>query len=134
MSDARFALLRAVRLAVLQNTELAAALTGVYDQPPRGVGYPFVTFGETRSAPLDGDDEPVQEHQIELWIHSRGRGRWEVSDLADRIRELLDDGALVLAGQQLVSIRHRSTEIEPSRDRRGFRARMRMRAVTQAND
>lgn len=130
MSDARFELLKAMRLAMLGDTGLAAMITGVSDPAPRGGAYPFVTFGDVRTTPQDGDQPPTLEHQVEVWVYSRAKGRWEVSQIADTVRALLDDAALSLSGHDLIDIRHRDTEVAPTRDRHGFRARLRFRAVT----
>ncbi|WP_420392565.1 DUF3168 domain-containing protein [Acuticoccus sp.] len=135
MSDARHALLSAIHQRLTADAVLGAVLAGsqVFDGTPQGVPYPFVATGEVRSRPLDGDDPPTLEHRVELVVHSRAAGRREASDVAERVRMLVDGAALAPAGHRLVSIRHIDTEVIGSRDGRAYRARMRFRALTEAN-
>ncbi|WP_226576795.1 DUF3168 domain-containing protein [Acuticoccus sediminis] len=135
MSDARHALLAEVHRVLLADGTLGSLLAGpgVFDGVPQGAAYPFVSIGEVRSGALDGDDPPTVEHRIELIVNSRAAGRREASDIADRVRMVLEGEAMAPAGHRMVSMRHRDTDVTASRDGRAYRARLLFRALTEAN-
>lgn len=134
MSDARDAVLSEIYRVLVADGTLAATLAGqgVFDGVPQGAAHPFVSFADVRSAALDADDVPAVEHRIEMIAYSR-QGRREASSIADRVRAVLAGAALSPSGHRLVSLRHSQTDVTSSRDGRAFRARMRFRAVTEAN-
>lgn len=134
MSDSRDALVRALYEALTGDAGLSALLAGdgVYDHPPRAADHPFVTIGEGRSVPLDGDAVPTVEHRLELVVHSRAQGRREASDIAARIEAVLT-GGLALAEGRLVGIRLRDTILTEGRDQRAYRARLRFVAFTETD-
>ncbi|MCF3934459.1 DUF3168 domain-containing protein [Acuticoccus sp. M5D2P5] len=133
MSDARHALLGAIYAAITEDIGLDAILAGdkVFDAVPRGVDYPFVVFGTMTSRALDADDAATMEHRFDVFVHSRAGGRSEVSDIAERVRALLE-GPLAPVGHRLVSMGHRTTEVSASRDGLAYRARLGFRALTEA--
>lgn len=132
MSDPRFALLAAV-YETLSNDATLAALAGgrIHDHVPRASPHPFVAFGALRTEAADADAAPASEHRLEIEAHSRQDGRAEASAIADRVTALLHDAALALDGHRLVLLRHLDTRIRPNRDRRAFRAVVRLRALTE---
>jgi len=134
MSEARHALLSAVHAALMADPVLDGLLAGgkVHDRVPRGAAHPFVVFGDLSSEALDGDEGGPVEHRLEIIVHSRAAGRREASEIAERVRAVLDAAAVAPAGHRLASWRHRDTAVSASRDRRAYEARMRFRAVTEA--
>ncbi|UOM33830.1 DUF3168 domain-containing protein [Acuticoccus sp. I52.16.1] len=134
MSDARHALMAEIYRVLLADGTLAAQLAGqgVFDGVPQGAAHPFVSIGEVRSGALDADAVPTMEHRVELIVNTRS-GRREASEIADRVRAVLEDAAMAPEGHRLVSLGHRDTDVTSSRDGRAFRARMRFRALTEAN-
>ncbi|WP_108661178.1 DUF3168 domain-containing protein [Acuticoccus kandeliae] len=134
MSEARHVLLGAIYDAITGDAEFGALLAGakVYDAVPRGADHPFVVIGAVTSRALDGDDVPVVEHRVELFVHSAASGQGEASSIADGVRGLLDGASPTLEGQRLVSLRHLETGVSATRDGRGYRARLRFRALTEA--
>ena len=134
MSDARHGLLSEIVRVLTDDPDLGPALAGrVFDGAPQGAAYPFVAIGEVTSGSLDSDADAAVQHRIELDVHSRAGGRREVSDIADRVRVTLEGAALAPAGHRVVSMRHRETAVTASRDGRAYRARIRLRAVTEIN-
>lgn len=133
MSDAKGALFSAIYAALMADAGLGALITGVFDRVPRGTAHPFVAFGDAASEPLDSDSPATVEHRFDLFVHSREAGQREASDIAERVRAVLDGAALAVAGHTLVALRHLETEVRSSRDRRAYRARLRFRAVTESN-
>ena len=68
MTPANLALRAAIHHALAADSGLAAALGGarVYDAPPRGAAFPYVTLGEARVADASSDGGPTQEHFLTL--------------------------------------------------------------------
>jgi len=133
MSDARHALLSAVHGELMADGGLDQILAGgkVYDRVPRAAQHPFVVFGDVSSEPADGDGDGTLEHRLEILVFSREAGRREASDIADRVRSVLDGAALTPAGHRLAGLRHRDTVVSTSRDRRAYQARLRFFALTE---
>jgi hypothetical protein len=133
VSDPRHALLSAIHGVLMADGWLDGVLAGgkVYDRVPRGAAHPFVVFGEMTSEPLDADPPVTVEHRFDVLVYSREAGQREASDVAERIRALLDGAGLLLAGFRLVSLRHRNTAVSVSPDRRAYRARLSFRALTE---
>lgn len=133
MSEARLSLMAAIHARLVGDAELVGLLGGprVYDRIPRGAGFPFVAFGATDSSPEDSDGAPAIEHRITLEVFSRAYGRTEAASIAARMVTLLHDAALAPAGHRLVNLRHLGTRLRPGRDRRSFRAVVRLRALTE---
>ena len=134
MSDARHAVMAEIYRALTEDAGLSGLLAapGVFDGVPQGAAFPFVAIGDVRSVPLDSDEVPTMEHRIELAVNSRSAGRREASDIAERVRSVLEGGALSPVGHRLVSMRHEASDVVARRDGRSYRARMRFRAVTEA--
>jgi hypothetical protein len=64
------ALRAAVHDALIANGALNAVLGGskIYDEPPRGAAFPYVTLGEARIANFSAGGEPGEEHQLTLHV------------------------------------------------------------------
>ncbi len=133
MSDPRTALMSAIYQRLAGDAALLQLLgeAAIHDRVPRGAKPPFVVFGALDSREADGDDPPLVEHRVGIDVYSRGYGRREASEIAFRVRELLDEADLSLAGHRLVQLRHVRTRLSPERDRRSYRAAMTFRGLTE---
>jgi len=126
--------LRAAITTVLRaDTPLVAVLGGphVYDEPPRGAAFPYVSLGEARIVPLSAGETEAQEHQFTLYAWSRQGGQREAHLIAATLMQALDDAPLPLAGHRLVHLRFALAEVRREADGRSYRARIRFRAVTE---
>lgn len=130
MSDARIQLQTAVRDALLRDPVISGT-SGVFDRVPNGTAHPFLAVGDVASEPLDGDADGPVEHTFAVIVFSRGEGRREASDLAERVRMALDRALLTMADHRLIGLRVRDVDVRSSRDLRAFQARVRLRAVTE---
>ena len=79
MSTAAAALRAAVHAALNADGALVALLGGekVYDEPPKGAAFPYVTLGEARTLNFSAGDEAGEEHQLTLHGWSRQGGHRE---------------------------------------------------------
>jgi len=84
MSTAAAALRAAIHDALIADGPLAALLGGpkVYDEPPRGAAFPYVTLGEARVSDFSAGGEPGEEHQLTLHAWSRQGGHREAHLIA----------------------------------------------------
>nr|WP_316653299.1 DUF3168 domain-containing protein [uncultured Gellertiella sp.] len=127
MSDAATALRQAIHARLSSD----AALTGLLganrllDRPPQGVAMPFLLYGPVSTSDYSTGTEPGEEHLLSLDIWTDPSGQKPALAIAARLKALLDDASLPLAGTALVSLDWRST-----RTRRDPRARASVMEVT----
>jgi hypothetical protein len=133
MSTAHVALRAAIHDALIADTALTAALGGskIYDTPPRGVEFPYVTLGEARLLDASSDGGITQEHQLTLHAWSREGGHREAHVIAGALLQALDDTPLSPDGHRLVNLRFSIADIRRESDGRTHHALVRFRAVTE---
>lgn len=133
MSTAHVALRASIYDALIADAPLTAALGGshVYDEPPRGAAFPYVTLGEARLIDASSDSGPTQEHQLTLHAWSRKGGHREAHVIAGALLAALDDAPLSLGGHRLVNLRFSIADIRRESDGRTYHALVRFRAITE---
>jgi hypothetical protein len=127
------ALRAAVHDALKNNAALNTLLGGskVYDEPPRGATFPYVTLGETRISNFSSGDQFAEEHQLTLHAWSRQGGHREAHLITGTLLQVLDDAPLTLAGHHLVNFRFAVADVRREADGRTYHALVRFRAVTE---
>src|SRR5205085_9871672 len=112
---------------------LTALLGGpkVYDEPPAGAAFPYVTFGEARTADFSAGNDSAQEHRLTLHAWSRQGGHSEAHTIAGALLQALDDAPLAPAGHHPVNLRFSVADIRREADGRTYHALVRFRAVTE---
>ncbi len=127
------ALRAAVHDALKNNAALNTLLGGskVYDEPPRGAAFPYVTLGETRISNFSSGDQFAEEHQLTLHAWSRQGGHREAHLITGTLLQVLDDAPLTLAGHHLVNFRFAVADVRREADGRTYHALVRFRAVTE---
>lgn len=135
MLTAPAALRAAIYQALIADPGLVAALGGarVYDEPPPGAAFPYVTLGEARITDASADDAPLQEHQLTLHAWSRQGGHKEAHVITGALLQALDDAPLAPSGHRLVNLRFALADIRRAADGRTYHALVRFRAVTEPN-
>ena len=133
MSTASAALRAAIHYSLNANAPLTSLLGGarVYDEPPRGVAFPYVTLGEARIANFSTGTEEGEEHQLTLHAWSRQGGHREAHLIAGALLQALDDAPLALDGYNLVNCRFTVADVRREADGRTYHALVRFRAVTE---
>jgi len=133
MSDASFALQKAVVTALVADAPLMAIVTGVHDDVPEGAAYPYIEINDITATENGATLMEGLEHQIEIKVWSRYRGAREVFDVMERADAALHKATLDLTadGHRLVNImrtaRRTLRDIEPE-IRQGI---LEYRAVTE---
>ena len=132
LTAASAALRTAVHGALSTDAALISVLGGpkIYDEPPPGVAFPYVTLGETRVTDFSTGSEASAEHQLTLHAWSRQGGHREAHVIAGAVLHALDDAALALADHRLVNLRFSVADIRREADGRTYHALVRFRAVT----
>jgi hypothetical protein len=133
MSSASAALRAAIHDALSADGALNALLGGskVYDEPPRGAAFPYVTLGEARVTDFSTGSEPGEEHQITLHAWSRQGGHREAHLISGALLQALDDAPLTLADHRLVNLRFAIADVRREADGRTYHALIRFRAMTE---
>ena len=103
----------------------------VYDQLPKRVMYPYVTFGRVRTQSIGGIGPEVTEQVVNLLCVSRYAGTGEVKAMAAELRALLDEVELGIEGQRLVSLRVAYVDVFRATDYRTIYGVVRLRVVSE---
>jgi hypothetical protein len=133
MSTASAALRAAIHDALAADGALTTLLGGprIYDEPPRGAAFPYVTLGEARVSDFSTGSEPGEEHQLTLHAWSRQGGHREAHLIAGTLLQALDDAPLALAEHRLVNLRFAVADVRRESDGRTYHALVRFRAMTE---
>ncbi len=124
---------RAVYQALSSNAGLVASLGGarIYDAPPPGAPFPYVTFGQSTERDWSTGSEEGREHILTLHVWSQAHGRSEVHEIMGYLRAVLHEAPLALDGWTLVGLRHEYSELRRDADGESWRGLVRLRAVTE---
>lgn len=133
MPQSTAALRAAIHDALVADGALTAILGGpkIYDEPPRGASFPYVTIGEARVSDFSTGTEEGAEHQLTLHAWSRQGGHREAHLIAGALLQALDDAPLSPDGHRLVNLRFSVADVRREADGRTYHALIRFRAVTE---
>ena len=133
MSTAAAALRAAIHTALIADGALTTLLGGakIFDEPPSGTAFPYVTIGEARVSDLSADEAPGEEHRLTLHAWSRQGGHREAHRVTGALLTALDDAPLSLSGHRLVNLRFAVADVRREADGRTYHALVRFRAVTE---
>lgn len=127
-----FAVQNAIRTALAEDAALASLLGGpfVYDEVPAGEPPLYVVLGEAETRDWSVADAKAHEHFITLEVVTNERSRAAAQSIASRIKQVLDDAALLLSGHRLVNLRLVFWNVS-RRSNRNCGASLRFRAATE---
>ena len=103
----------------------------VFDKVPRAQRAPYIAFAEGELADWSTATEDGAEHLVVLLAVSDMPGRKEVIALAEGVRDVLDNAALILSDHHLVNLQFGSFSVRRNKDGDGYTATVRFRAVTE---
>lgn len=104
---------------------------GVRDHLQTGSHRPGISIASLESRDASTASEAGEEHLVTLAVRTGEGGNRAAQEIAARVRALLDDAALDLAGFSLVSLFHRRTRTGRDAKAKGHIAEMVFRAVTE---
>ena len=131
MSGPERALCAAVKARLKAEPALAAWLGSpvrVHTDVPAQPTYPLVVVGRTQSRPVPADGGG-QEHRLTLTCVSRYGGAPEARALTAAVRTTLDDAALAVDGQRLVTLRVTYADVFRGSDGQSVLGVLRLRAT-----
>ncbi len=133
MTSPCFALQTGLYEALITHPGLLSLLGAarVYDHVPQPVIFPFVTIGAPTVRDWSTGTESGLEHLVTINVWSRYGGKQELYEIADAIRDALDDRAIPVSGQHLINLRHQFSDLSRDADGETHRAVLRFRAVTE---
>jgi Protein of unknown function (DUF3168) len=103
----------------------------LHDEPPRAAEPIYAVFGDAMARDWSSDSGRGHEHEAAILVWAKPGSAKTALVAAERMADLLHDGALALLGHRLVLLR--VTAIESGRDERAnlARATLRLRALTE---
>ncbi|WP_428427992.1 DUF3168 domain-containing protein [Pararhizobium sp.] len=127
------ALQKAVFIKLAGDAALTALIgpDGVHDHLQTRSHRPCIVIAGIDSRDASTASEAGEEHLVTLDVRTGEGGSRVVQEIAARVRMLLDDVPLVLAGFVLVSLLHRRTRIGRDAKAKGHVAEIEFRAVTE---
>lgn len=132
--SAERALAAAIRTAAMNDPGVKAVLgdpARVYDEPPPGAAFPYVTLGRVESRATDASEKDALEHAVTLHVWSRYGGRAEALDIVAALRAALHNTAPPVAGRRLVLLLVQFTDVFRAGDGRTTHAVLRLKAITE---
>ncbi|MDB5651440.1 MAG: hypothetical protein JWL62_2960 [Hyphomicrobiales bacterium] len=130
---ASFALRKAVHKALVNDAGIFGMLGGakIFDDVPRGMQAPFITFGDTqwRDWSTSTDRGADQVFIVDVWTEYRGVR--QALELAERVAAVLDGAALTIEGHRLIDLRLNALDTRRDANGRLAKASLRFRALTE---
>jgi hypothetical protein len=135
MADfSHFTLQGAIVNACAGDGELMAIVTGVYDRPPQGTLFPYITLGEMTGSDWSTKTTTGMEYAIALHVWSREGGRKEAAAIMESLHALFHQANLTVDGQSLVMLRFVSSGISLESDGWTYHGVMQFHALLQADN
>jgi len=133
MTNPGWALQKAAYEALIADSALTTLLGGdrLYDHVPQSSAFPHVAIDQMRINDWSTGTERGSEHVLMLHIWSRYDGKREAYEIADAVREALDDAELTLDDNRLVNLSHQYSDLKRDPDGETYHGVMRFRAVTE---
>ena len=123
----------AIYQVLTDNTDLMAIISGVFDRPPQGTLYPYITLGDMTGADWSTKTTSGMEYNIPLHIWSRQGGRMEAATIMEVLYGCLHQANFSVVNQSLVSIRFFSSDIVLENDGYTYQGIMKFIAYLESN-
>ena len=122
--------------ALVADSALLALLggEGLYDHVPQNAAFPYVVIDQMQVRDWSTGTERGSEHVLMLHVWSRYEGKHEAYEIADAVREVLDDAELSLGDHRLINLTHQYSDLKRDPDGETYHGVMRFRAVTEPLD
>lgn len=131
-TDCMFELQKAVYATLSGDATLTNMVTGVFSHVPERTTFPYIVLGEADSQDFSTKTSIAEMIIMPVLIFSRVRGSKEALDIMARVKELLNQAALVLVGCSLVNMRFISAEITQTKETLTWEGNVTFRAIVEA--
>lgn len=124
----------AIRAACLADAALRALMggdPGPHDEAPRGAPPLYAVFGDAALRDRSTSSDRGHEQDVAIVLYAKAGSAASALRAADRMADLLDDGALALAGHHLVRLSVTAIESDRDAETRLARVTLRLTAVTE---
>src|SRR3569833_35489 len=111
-------------------TSLVGA-SAVFAAPPKGAATPYVVVARRDLLPRDGDAAPGNDHRVILHLWHPDASRKAVLAIADRVLDVVLNGALAPAGLVVTNRSHERTDTAIDLDTGAARAALTLRFFTE---
>ena len=128
-----YPLQKAIYQKLTGDAGLQNLISGVFDRPPQGQAYPYITIGQAVINDWSTKTTIGSEQRLDIHIWSREGGKKQVETIAEKIHSLLHLVDMSVDGQTLVMMRFMSSSILPENDGYTYHGTMRFRALLEAN-
>ncbi len=124
---------QAIRAALLARTTLTSLLGGghIFDEEPRGVKPPYITFTAIETRDWSVVDQKAHEHFVSLEIITNSRSRAAAHAISNEVELALDGALLTLTDHKLINLRVIFTNVMRTKSTENFGAVLRFRAATE---
>jgi hypothetical protein len=116
------------------DSALMALVSGVFDRPPQGTEFPYITLGEASGNDWSAAGVNGMQYLLALQIWSREGGRKQAALIRERVYTLLHQADLSVEGQTLVLLRFVSSAIALLDDGYTYHGAMGFQALLRAED
>lgn len=115
------------------DTALMALVENVYDRPPQGAAFPYITIGDSAAKDLSNKLAPATDNRTVIHVWSRQGGRAETAAIMNRLYELLHQGTLTVSGHTLVMMHFTGNTLILENDGETYHGTLVLRIVLQGN-
>lgn len=130
--SAETALAAAIRAAAMDDADVQSIVADrVYDDPPPGVMFPYITIGRIKSKAIDTSEREALQHGLTLHVWSRYGGRAEALEAIAALRGCLHNAALGVADRRLVLLFAQFADVFRSGDGITTHGVLRLKAITE---
>lgn len=106
MSVADWVVQTAIYDKLTADATLTGIVSGIFDQVPEDVPYPYVAIGDATEVPEDAHDRQGLAVTVTLHIWSRYRGYAEAAAILKEVDRILDRKPLTVDGFHTVTVAH----------------------------
>lgn len=97
-NDAQVNLQKTIYTALTGDSQLSAAVTGVYDHVPAMTAFPYVTIGDTTVLDWSTKSNNGQEHTFVIHVWTQAEGVIATKTIAGHVYRILHEAALSVTG------------------------------------
>lgn len=119
--------------ALTGDATLIGLVAGVFDRPPQGGAFPYITLGESAITDRSTKATTGTDHLVTLHIWSREGGRTETATIMERIYVLLHHAALTVSGQTCILSRFAASKLLLEEDGFTYHGSMQFQILLEAN-
>jgi hypothetical protein len=113
------------------DSQLGPLITGVYDFPPQGTTFPYVTIGWGSETDWGTHTFQGQEHTLMIHTWSRATGRKQARTIMGHIYRILHEKRLSVSGQYMIIMRYEFSDIDIDPDSVTHHGVQRFRVLTK---